>query len=388
MSMHTSPGRIRARLAALALAPLVAALLVGPLPAGADDTGGGESTTDTVTEPTTPSAPATQPSAPGAPSSTTSGPTPSTTETPTPTPEPDPEPTPEEIPLPMKLGDKGKHIRELQSRLHQRGLHYEIIRPRFTQETREGVKGFQERRGLRRTGRVNKATWTLLVKATRMPTHDEMHNVYTPGKVLLGPGAKGKKVRDLQARLKQRKLWKGNVTGTYAKKTRLAVRAFQKERTIPVTGKVDRRTRERLHMVTRKPTHSQLYNLKGPRLDKRCETGRALCIDKTSRSLRWVVNGKVKKRMAARFGSAATPTREGQFSVYWKSRDHVSSIYGSPMPFAMFFSGGQAVHYSADFAAVGYDGASHGCVNIRDRKGIEWLFNRVKVGDKVIVYRS
>ena len=32
------------------------------------------------------------------------------------------------------------------------------------------------------------------------------------------------------------------------------------------------------------------------------------------------------------------------------------------MPFAMFFSGGQAVHYSPDFAAVGYAGASHGCV--------------------------
>jgi lipoprotein-anchoring transpeptidase ErfK/SrfK len=57
------------------------------------------------------------------------------------------------------------------------------------------------------------------------------------------------------------------------------------------------------------------------------------------------------------------------------------------MPFAMFFSGGQAVHYSPDFAAHGYNGASHGCVNVRDRQAIEHLFDTVRVGDKVIVYR-
>ena len=41
------------------------------------------------------------------------------------------------------------------------------------------------------------------------------------------------------------------------------------------------------------------------------------------------------------------------------------------MPYAMFFSGGQAVHYSPDFAARGYNGASHGCVNVRNLGGIQ-----------------
>jgi lipoprotein-anchoring transpeptidase ErfK/SrfK len=54
----------------------------------------------------------------------------------------------------------------------------------------------------------------------------------------------------------------------------------------------------------------------------------------------------------------------------------------------MFFSGGQAVHYSPDFAANGYNGASHGCVNVRDRAVVAWLFDQVRIGDKVIVYRS
>jgi lipoprotein-anchoring transpeptidase ErfK/SrfK len=58
------------------------------------------------------------------------------------------------------------------------------------------------------------------------------------------------------------------------------------------------------------------------------------------------------------------------------------------MPFAMFFSGGQAVHYSPDFAAYGYNGSSHGCVNVRNRGAIESLFDQVRIGDKVIVYWS
>jgi lipoprotein-anchoring transpeptidase ErfK/SrfK len=92
--------------------------------------------------------------------------------------------------------------------------------------------------------------------------------------------------------------------------------------------------------------------------------------------------------MAVRFGASYSPTREGLFHVGWKSRDHVSKLYDSAMPFAMFFSGGQAVHYSSDFAARGYSGASHGCVNVRDYAGIKWLFDQVKVGDKVVVYWS
>ena len=73
--------------------------------------------------------------------------------------------------------------------------------------------------------------------------------------------------------------------------------------------------------------------------------------------------------MDVRFGSDRTPTREGTFSVGWKSRNHFSTLYNTPMPYAMFFSGGQAVHYSADFAARGYSGASHGCVNVRNYSG-------------------
>jgi lipoprotein-anchoring transpeptidase ErfK/SrfK len=58
------------------------------------------------------------------------------------------------------------------------------------------------------------------------------------------------------------------------------------------------------------------------------------------------------------------------------------------MPDSMFFSRGQAVHYSSDFAARGYAGASHGCVNVRDRAGLDRLFAQVRVGDAVVIYWS
>jgi lipoprotein-anchoring transpeptidase ErfK/SrfK len=125
------------------------------------------------------------------------------------------------------------------------------------------------------------------------------------------------------------------------------------------------------------------------KIDNRCKVqGRVLCIDKTRDKLYYMKNRKIIKTMDARFGCASTRTREGLFRVRWKSRHHVSTLYHSKMPFAMFFSGGQAVHYSADFARNGYNGCSHGCVNIRNRAKIRYVFNRIRVGDRVVVYRS
>lgn len=216
------------------------------------------------------------------------------------------------------------------------------------------------------------------------------------GPALLSPGDRGPEVRDLQARLKQIDWFSGDVTDNYGDVTTKAVRGFQAKRGFEVTGEVDKRTLDRLHTMTRVPTKAELTNQPPPgnggnkagALDARCKTGRVMCIDKSSRTLRWVVDGQVRKTVDVRFGSAELPTREGSFRVNSKSANHVSSIYHTPMPFAMFFSDGQAVHYSPDFAANGYNGASHGCVNVRDRDAVAWLFNQVQVGDKVIVYWS
>jgi len=215
----------------------------------------------------------------------------------------------------------------------------------------------------------------------------------TAGPPILQQGNQGDRVRELQARLAQIKWFNAKPTGNYGKVTAAAVSGFQGKRGLPVVGYVDQATWDRLVGMTRKPTQDQLFPpaqapAQAAALDPRCMTGRAMCIDKTSRTLRWVVDGTVSMTLAVRFGSQFTPTREGTFSVTLKSRDHWSTLYDTAMPYAMFFSGGQAVHYSADFAAHGYDGASHGCVNVRDKGGIASLFGQVNVGDRVIVYRS
>lgn len=203
-------------------------------------------------------------------------------------------------------------------------------------------------------------------------------------------GTSSERVRELQARLRALGLFGRNPTGYYGTVTRSSVLAYQRGHGLSATGSVDRRTWNSLRTATKLPTRDELYPpttnpLAKP--DPRCMTGRALCISKTSRTLAWMVNGKVVSAMDVRFGSQYTPTREGQFQVDFKSRDHVSTIYHTPMPYAMFFSGGQAVHYSADFAARGYSGASHGCVNVRDKAKIAKLFDQVRTGDKVVVYK-
>ena len=213
------------------------------------------------------------------------------------------------------------------------------------------------------------------------------------GPAIYTSGATGDAVRGLQVRLRQLAWYSGRITGTYDSQTVSGVKGFQGKRGFPVTGEVDQRTFDKLVSMTRMPTADEKNNVtpavtaSGP-IDSRCLTGHVLCIDKSTWKLRWMVDGQVAKVFDVRFGSELTPTREGAFTVFEKSRNHVSTIYHTAMPFAMFFSGGQAVHYSADFAARGYNGSSHGCVNVRDYNGIAWLFDQVAIGNTVIVYRS
>jgi len=293
----------------------------------------------------------------------------------------------------MAAGATGDTVRELQSRLKQLEWYDGDVTGTYATTTTAAVRGFQDRRGLAVTGSVDQLTWQRLGAMTGKPTEDEMHNRLTPGAALLRQGSTGDTVKELQARLKQAGWWGGELTGTYDVPTDVAVRAFQDKRGLPVTGEVDQRSIDRLRATTRTPTADELNNVKPmpptptptAGLDPRCLTGHVICISKASRSLTWVVDGRAQRTMDVRFGSENTPTREGDFPVYRMNRDWTSTIFGSKMPYSMFFSGGEAVHYSSDFAARGYVGASHGCVNVRDLDGVGWLFDQVEVGDRVVV---
>jgi peptidoglycan hydrolase-like protein with peptidoglycan-binding domain len=332
------------------------------------------------------------------------------TKTPTPTPDPteseedeekepeeEPEPEPEEEPEPVEEilyepGDESDQVRALQARLAQAAVFQAKPTGFYGDVTTGAVAAYQEaHEELEVSGIVYESTWALLTEQTTEPTEKELY----PKTQIMGYGDNNAQVRELQARLKQLDHFSENPTGYYGNVTQASVEAYQRAAGLEVSGTVYEETWKKLTGATKKPAKDEMYvpvevpdvpTEKPGDLDERCMTGRALCISKTTNKLSWVVDGEVKLTLAVRFGAEGYETREGKFDVYWKSRDHHSTIYDSPMPFAMFFDGGQAVHYSENFRTNGYEGGSYGCVNVRNRESLEWLFDEVREGDTVVVH--
>ncbi|MFR9727106.1 L,D-transpeptidase family protein [Streptomyces sp. MS19] len=304
---------------------------------------------------------------------------------------PSAEPTEEETPaepVVMDFGDETDQVRELQARLAQLGHFAAQPTGYYGDVTLGAVSEYQRAAGMEVSGTVFESTWAALTGATSAPTERDLF----PPQQVLGYGDNSEQVRELQARLKQLDHFDENPTGYYGDVTAAAVRSYQQAAGLEATGTVFEDTWAALTAETQTPGQEDMYppveipEVEPAALDERCLTGRVLCISKTSSTLSWVIDGEVRMAVDVRFGAEQTPTREGEFEVYWKSRNHHSTLYDSPMPYAMFFDGGQAVHYSQDFAANGYNGASHGCVNVRDEGAIAALFDEVNEGDKVIVY--
>ncbi|WP_425442525.1 L,D-transpeptidase [Streptomyces colonosanans] len=111
---------------------------------------------------------------------------------------------------------------------------------------------------------------------------------------------------------------------------------------------------------------------------------RVACIDLTHQ-LTWVQKGKkvIYGPVPVRTGAAGYKTRTGWHRIFWKHKNHWSSLYGTPMPYSQFFSGGQAFHAVDDDIDSG-DG-SYGCVNLRPAEARK-LWGVLKVGDRVYVW--
>jgi len=82
-----------------------------------------------------------------------------------------------------------------------------------------------------------------------------------------------------------------------------------------------------------------------------------------------VVNAVDKAGLARTFmwkvstGKNGYRTPTGSWNPTWLSRDHWSKTYDAPMPFAVFFHGGYAIHATDAVARLGQP-ASHGCVRL------------------------
>ncbi|HET7328366.1 MAG TPA: L,D-transpeptidase [Nocardioidaceae bacterium] len=87
------------------------------------------------------------------------------------------------------------------------------------------------------------------------------------------------------------------------------------------------------------------------------------CYDRRHHQVTLWKHGRLWNSWLVRGGASNHKTRRGVHPVYWRDKDHVSSLYGSPMPYSQFFDGGQALHGSG-LMVNPWEGHSHGCVNL------------------------
>jgi hypothetical protein len=84
------------------------------------------------------------------------------------------------------------------------------------------------------------------------------------------------------------------------------------------------------------------------------------------------------------YGADEKPTPIGKFPILEKRKDHVSNLYGAPMPYTLRLTNdGIAIHGSD----VRIGAATHGCVGV-PLAFAEKLFAQARVGNEVIVVRG
>ncbi len=84
-------------------------------------------------------------------------------------------------------------------------------------------------------------------------------------------------------------------------------------------------------------------------------------------------NGIVKYRWKVSTARKGYVTPQGSWSAKWLSKNHRSRKYdNAPMPFAVFFNGGYAVHATFDLKRLGRP-ASHGCVRLHPQNAAQFF---------------
>ncbi|MGW7452602.1 L,D-transpeptidase family protein [Streptomyces sp. NPDC054787] len=179
--------------------------------------------------------------------------------------------------------------------------------------------------------------------------------------------------RDMEAHLRR------TVDGVQSAADCYAIRAFQRENgVVPADGYAGVATFRTMLVVAARPN---------PNAAGQCpvRSYRVTCVD-MDRQLLWVQRDRriVFPPVPVRTGRDYQETRPGWHEVYWRSKDHKSSLYdNSPMPYAQFFDGGQALHGRSEYLYA--HGGSAGCVNLRESDA-KALWDLLEEGDAVYVW--
>ena len=84
-------------------------------------------------------------------------------------------------------------------------------------------------------------------------------------------------------------------------------------------------------------------------------------------------NGIVRHRWKVSTARKGYVTPKGSWSAKWLSKNHRSRKYDdAPMPYAVFFNGGYAVHATDDLKRLGRP-ASHGCIRLHPENAAEFF---------------
>lgn len=132
----------------------------------------------------------------------------------------------------LTRGNRGPEVASCQHRLIERKYLSGDADGVYGQDTEEAVRAFQRDEGLTPTGIVDAQTLEALKEdpGSEAPAQE------------LAQGARGDEVRHLQKELQQAGYLAGSADGVYGSQTTAAVRSFQKDRGLSVTGRVDRKT--------------------------------------------------------------------------------------------------------------------------------------------------
>lgn len=139
----------------------------------------------------------------------------------------------------LKPGDSGDAVLELNTRLRQ--LNYTTVRAsdQYADATEAAVSAVQEAYGLPVTGFADEKTLQTIYG-----------DCYRP----LSYGATGEDVKALQEKMVELGYYSGNITGSFLEGTTEAVKVFQGENSMEITGIADVATQEKLFSLSIRPT--------------------------------------------------------------------------------------------------------------------------------------
>jgi lipoprotein-anchoring transpeptidase ErfK/SrfK len=105
-------------------------------------------------------------------------------------------------------------------------------------------------------------------------------------------------------------------------------------------------------------------------------------VDISSQTMVVKHNGKVKYTWPVSTGRKGYSTPTGSYSAKWLSRHHRSRKYNNaPMPYAVFYHRGYAVHATYDTKRLGRP-ASHGCVRLAPENAAKFFALVQQAGNK------